>query len=226
MSQQYDPEVLEQESEFVGTPMAFVPSAPVTESDCNGKRWEDRDSENRKLFAGYCDLSPGFGTEHNGEGRCKFHGGAGQDSPDTGAPESNQNASTHSLTADPHHYHESLSHEESEFVLDAAAAIEDRIRASSGNVDFLDRILARRIAIRLHIVAQASDYTGNVVGLTETIFTEDGAFDQKTPLVDEIRQYDNSIVQDLKKLGALNDPESQKADAVSEWREFVEANSE
>lgn len=105
---EYDPEVLEQEEEFVGTPLAFVPTAPVTDRYCNGKRWEDKDSENRKLFDGYCDLSPGWGTSHTGSGRCKFHGGADV----IGAPDSNQNAATHSLTADPHHYHESLSDEE------------------------------------------------------------------------------------------------------------------
>ena len=212
-------DVLDQEEEFVGTPLSYVPQAPVTETDCNGKRWEGKDEENRKLFAGYCDLSPGFGTDHTGEGRCKFHGGSG------GAPESNQNAQKHALTADPNHYHESLPDEEKEFVLDAAAAIEDRIRRNKGDVDYLDRILCRRIAIRLHIVAQASDYTGNVVGLTQTIFTEDGAFDQKTPLVDEIRQYDNSIMQDLKNLGVLNDPDSKKADALESWKEFVDQES-
>lgn len=110
-------------------------------------------------------------------------------------------------------------------MLDASATIEDRIRSIKGDVDYLDRILARRIAVRLHIVCQASDYTGNVVGLTQTVFTEDGTFDQKTPLVDEIRQYDKSIVQDLKSLGVLQDPESKKADALDSWRKFVESET-
>lgn len=219
---EYDPEVLEMEEDFVGTPMSYVPRAPVTEKRCNGKRWEGRDDENRKLFAGYCQLSPGYGVEGTKEGRCKFHGGAAHQSDDIGAPESNQNALKHGLTADPHHYHEKLEPEEREFVMDAAATIRDRIREKKGDVDYLDRVLSQRIAIRLHIVSLASDYTGNVVGLTQTVFTEDGEFDQKTPLVDEIRQYDNSIMQDLQKLGVLNDPETQKADALQEWKKFVD----
>lgn len=213
---------LEQEEQLIGNPISFIPPVEPDEK-CRGIRWEGKDEENRKLFAGYCQQRAGFGTEHVGEGRCKFHGGATQDSDNMGPPDSNQNAQKHALTADPHHYHESLPQEQKEFVMDAAATIEDRIRRNKGNADYLDRILARRIAIRLHIVARASDYTGNVVGLTQTIFTEDGTFDQKTPLVDEIRQYDNSIMQDLQKLGVLDDPESAKADALDSWRQFVES---
>lgn len=206
---------LEQEDEFVGEPRSLVPTKDPGEY-CFGKRWEGKDEENRQLFAGYCRLAPGFGTDHVGEGRCKFHGGAG------GPPANNQNAQKHALTADPHHYHENLEQEEKQFVEDVSAAIEDRLRRVKGEKpDYLDRVLARRVAVKLHMVCQASDYTENVAGLVQTVFTEDGTYDEKTPLVEEIRRFDESIFRNLKDLGVLDDPESQKADALESWREFV-----
>jgi len=48
-----------------------------------------------------CGLDAGWGTPNN-SGPCKFHGGLGGDVGDSGgAPEGNQNAMTHGLTADP-----------------------------------------------------------------------------------------------------------------------------
>lgn len=199
---------------------------PNAEGDyprCNAKRTEDvKDSdthneydETRTVFQGYCRNKAGKGTDHVGEGRCKHHGGK------AGAPKHNQNGATHAATADPHHYAESLPTEEREFVEDATATICDRIRAQKGDVDFLDRILARRVAIKLHMVAKASDYVENVSGLLQTIQHEHGSHEDKAPLIDEIRRYDDSIFGNLRQLGVLNDPESQKADAMGDWREFI-----
>lgn len=109
----------------------------------------------------------------------------------TGAPEGNQHAQTHALNADPHHYHQSLPSEEKEYVRDVAASIEDRIRRNTGDVDYLDRVMARRIAIELHIVSKATDYVENVSGLTETIFTGHGSHEKKAALLGEIRKRDN-----------------------------------
>lgn len=47
----------------------------------------------RNRHGGTCQHPAGYGTDHNGSGRCKFHGGA---SP--GALPGNQNAVTHGLT--------------------------------------------------------------------------------------------------------------------------------
>ena len=84
----------------------------------------------------------------------------------------------------------------------------------SGNVDYLDRVIARRIAIELHIVSKASDYVENVSGLTENIFTEHGTHKKEAALLDEIRKRDNAICRMLKDIGVLDDAESQKADAL------------
>lgn len=209
---------LEQEGQFIGEESHLVPKVDAGEH-CNAKKVR-RNDDGKLLFDGYCEQRAGHGTDHVGEGRCKYHGGCS-----TGAPKGNQNAQTHALTADPHHYHESLPAEEREYVRDVSATIEDRIRANTENVDYLDRIMARRIAIELHIVSKASDYVENVSGLTETITTEHGSREKKAALLSEIRQRDKDIIDMLKSLGVLDDPESQKANAVNKWRNWIDDNS-
>ncbi|THE63925.1 hypothetical protein D8Y22_15515 [Salinadaptatus halalkaliphilus] len=73
-----------------------------------------------------------------------------------------------------------------------------------------------RIAIELHIVSRASDYVMNVSGLVETITTEHGSHERKTALLGEIRKRDKAIIQMLKDVGVLNDPDSQKASALEQ----------
>ena len=205
---------IEDEEQYLGEPPDSVPKIDPNEH-CNGKKVDRSDGET--VFDGYCNARAGMGTDHSGEGRCKYHGGCS-----TGAPEGNQHAQTHALNADPHHYHQSLPPEEKEYVRDVAASIEDRIRRNTGDVDYLDRVMARRVAIELHIVSKATDYVENVSGLTETIFTEHGSHEKKAALLGEIRKRDKSIFKMLKELGVLDDPESQKADALESWRSWVE----
>jgi len=207
--------MLDRESEFIGMKSSIVPTAEPGE-ECNGKKTE-RDDDGTTVFAGYCNAKAGSGTDHLGRGRCKYHGGAS-----TGAPDGNQNGATHSLHADPQNYHDSLPPEEKEYVRDVAETIEDRIRANTGSVDSLDHVMARRIAIELHIVSKASDYVENVSGLTETIMTESGEREKKAALLGEIRKRDNAIFKMLKDIGVLDDPESQKANALESWRAFIE----
>lgn len=207
---------IEQEEQYLGNEPDEVPRIEPDEQ-CNGKKVERDDESEETVFAGYCNATAGKGTDHLGEGRCKYHGGAS-----TGAPKGNQNAQTHALNADPHHYFQSLPREQKEYVRDVAASIQDRIRARSGDVDYLDRVMTRRIAIELHIVSKASDYVENVSGLTETIFTEHGSHEKEAALLDEIRKRDKTIFRMLKEVGVLDDPESQKADALESWRSFVE----
>lgn len=211
------------EEKLIGQPMEEVPKIPP-DGDCNARRgyWVDEDLKQDRRFNGYCNHPEGWGRgEDITEGRCKFH--HGQDTiPDGGGTEGNQNAVTHGLSADPSNYEQHLDPEEAEWVRDVSAGIEDRIRRVRGDVDIVDRVLARRIAIKLHIVSNATDYIARS-GLVQTIFTEDGSFDAKGPLVDELRRYDKEIVNEMKQLGIIDDPESKKADALDSWRQFVES---
>lgn len=199
---------LEQEKQLIGKESNLVPTADSGEY-CNGKKTKKKDN-GMIVFTGYCNAEAGKWTDHVGEGRCKYHGGCS-----TGAPEGNQNRTTHGIYANPHYYHQSLDAKGKEFVRDISASIEDRIRSNTGRVDYVDRALARRIAIKLHIVSKASDYVENHSGLVETITAKHSSRNTKAALLGEIRRYDDSIFSDLKRLGVLYDHETQKADALS-----------
>lgn len=67
----------EREEELIGLPMDEVPKIDWGE-ECNARR-QDRDT---REFIGYCGNGAGKGTEHPGEGRCKFHGGGSPRGPE------------------------------------------------------------------------------------------------------------------------------------------------
>lgn len=78
------------EEQYLGQPLADVPTEDSTAESCMGKKKQKRDGgvvrndDGDALFGGYCQAWPGKGTEHVGEGRCKLHAGAtprGKDSP-------------------------------------------------------------------------------------------------------------------------------------------------
>lgn len=156
-----------------------------------------------------CGHPAGWGTD-NDTGPCKFHGGASD-----GAPENNGNAEKHALSADPKKYHERQSDEDQAWIFELSETILDRIRRVRGDIDPLDRVLARRIAIKLHIAAKASEYVDET-GIVQEVFVEDGGYTKEIPngIVQELRQYDREILNELKKLGLVDDPESSKAEAA------------
>lgn len=163
-----------------------------------------------------CGLDAGWGTD-NDSGPCKFHGGLGGSGgarEGSGAPKNNGNAEKHALTADPKKYHERQSADDQEWIFELSETILDRIRRVRGDVDPLDRVLARRIAIKLHIAAKASEYVDET-GIVQEVFVEDGGYTKEIPngIVQELRQYDREILNELKKLGLVDDPESAKAEA-------------
>lgn len=207
----------ENEEEYLGQEFDRVPEVEPGQ-ECNGKKFE-RTDDGERLFAGYCSLPAGWGVVEGGEvgRRCKLHGGV----PSGGAPANNQNATKHGLDADPHHYYQSLSPEEQQFIEQLATTIENRVQKNTGRVDHTDRILSRQVAIQLHISSKASNYVGNESGLVQDVQGRGEA----APLLEEVRKYDDSIFQSLKKLGILDDAESAKADSVENWRQFIEGGS-
>lgn len=157
-------------------------------------------------------------------GKCGYHGGATptkEENPDVGNGEQdgNQNSQTHALTADLENYFENLTESDREEVWELSESIQDRVRANGGSVDILDRKLSRRVAIKIHIADHATDYA-LAEELMQTIeVTDDGAeYEKEIPhgLLDKLRQFDAEVFSELKKLGALDDPESQKADALGQ----------
>ena len=176
--------------------------------------------ETRTYFKGYCQAQAGKGTDHFGEGRCTHHGG---ETETPGAPASNQNAAKHQITADPHHYTENLSPEREQAIQQDTDVILDRIRKNHGREpDALDVKLARRVAIKLDMVAKASKYVEDVSGLVQVITREGGSHEEKAALLEEIRRFDNAIIGNLKDLGVLEDPKSKEVNEMGEWRKFLE----
>lgn len=218
---------LADEEEFEGMEIHLVPEVPPgpnpnTDYDaCNARKTEriKEGGSNRTLFRGWCQADAGSGTDHKGEGRCKWHGGASQNG---GAPAHNQNAQKHALSVDPHHYAQNLDVADKGFLRDIENSIERRMLKQKGEVDFLDRVMARRVAIELHIVSKASAHVENESGLIQIITGEHGSEEKKAALLDDIRKRDKDIIGMLKNLGVLEDPESKKADALDEWRQFVQ----
>lgn len=219
---------VEDEDQWMEHEMHVVP--PVDPDDkCNGKKKLKRNGEvvrnddGHVLFGGYCNNPAGKGTDHFGDGRCKHHGGSIKEG-DVGAPAHNQNAQKSATSADPHHYHQNLPLEEKEFIEDVTATILDRIRRLHGREpDFLDKVLARRVSIELHIVSQASDYTKDE--LVQVIIQDGSSHETPGALVEEVRRYSNGIFSKLKQLGVLDDPQSQAVDEAQEWRRFLQSDS-
>jgi len=156
-----------------------------------------------------CQRPAGWGTDSS-SGRCKFHGGAS-----TGAPKNNGNAEKAGLRSDPKKYKARQSESEEDWIRSVRESILDRMRTRGREPDFLDRVLAERVAINLHMAANASEYVDEE-GLIQTVFVEDGGYEKDIPngLVTELRQFDKDIIGNLKKLGVLNDPDSQQAEAT------------
>lgn len=197
---------------LVGEDVTDVPTIDPDES-CNGKRFT-KDGK----FEGYCDNPAGEGTDHEGRGRCaECAGNSTGPQTEAGKLKAARNGAKHNLTADPFNYHESLDDpEEGRFVLEAATAIERRIKENTGEIDFLDEVLARRMAVQLHIATKASEHIADE-GLFERIFTPDGQIEVENRMLDHIRQFDKDLVRNLERIGATKASDGD-VDVLEYWR--------
>lgn len=180
----------------------------MTDSKCGARKRDGSDDP--------CGLPAGWGTDHVGDGRCKLHGG------NAGAPRNNQNASKHGLYSDPHHYFESLSLEQQDYIEEVASMILDRVQKQKATVNQSDQIRSRAIAIQFHISSKASSY------IQSKSEREDGVVSQPSyegtgPLLREFRRCDTSIFQRLSEIGVFDESESQEVDSLKSWRRFIEA---
>lgn len=196
----------------VGAPADEVPQRSPDET-CNAKR-----TSGNGEFEGYCDNPAGHGTSHEGEGRCVECGG---ESPgpttESGKLKARQNTTKHGLTADPTRMHEDLDDPEAqEFVLEVSRAVLRRIDDNTGGTDYLDRVLARRVAIMLYISTVASDHFAQE-GLIERVMTPDGTIEVENRMLDHIRQYNKDLVRILRDIGATKDSDAEM-DALAVWR--------
>lgn len=181
-------------------------------------------ADEREFEYGQCEATAKSTGEQCGNpaigehGKCRFHGGAStgppkgsknaKGNPGGAPPEGNGNAEKHGLHADPHKYHERRDQEEKEWIFDVSAAIEDRIRERRGDVDKLDRVLARRCAIKLHIASRATEHVDKD-GLMQVIEVQDNGaeYEKEVPhaLLSELRSYDRETFSELKKIAGFGD---------------------
>jgi hypothetical protein len=164
-----------------------------------------------------CSLSAGWGTDHNGEGRCKFHGGAssGGARKGAGAPENNGNAETHTLRSDPGAYYERQS-EDGQDRIDAWA--ESWARRGGYNGLGFDKIFHTH-ATKLHQIESADEAIANEGVIITRIVdrTEAGEpikKDEENPAFLLQSRALKDILRFLKEFGCLDDPDSQQADAL------------
>ncbi|QLH82474.1 hypothetical protein [Halosimplex pelagicum] len=244
------------EDDLIGQPLDEVPQQDPTEERCMGRRKQSRDGEivrdddGTPLFAGYCGSWPGKGTDHVGEGRCSNHGGdagSGGEREDAGAPEENTNAVTHGAYAECNSYYQNVLNDDLRgFVDDVFEDYLERYRDLHG-----DPVLGIESELFRISVTHAKD-----IGLDRWSSEKPEDLDSGHPLVDketrkksvshpdgssriiDEERYRESVVQQaqkrlstdrrqwLKDLGLLEDPESQKADALGELKDTWKASAQ
>lgn len=145
---------------------------------------------------------------------------------DGGAPAGNQNAQTHGLFADHDNYFNDLEDDEQAWVFDFTNDLLDRYRRHHGKEpDMFEHESLKNVAIDFHRIANANGW-----------FAEQGLVHHETDMSGgtpteevklnvwsrEIRKYNESVYQRMQKHGLLDDPETQKADAIDDLSVEIE----
>jgi len=180
-----------------------------------------------------CKRPAGWGTD-NDSGRCKFHGGSSEGGPreGSGPPENNTNSVTHGAYAQANPYYTEVLNDEMRSLVDAVfEEYMRRYRAKHGG----EPMLGIETELFRIAVTHAKD-----IGLDRWANDKPEELESGHPLVDKeterdfnpedgsvtINKYKESVVQSaqsklsrdrrmwLKDLGLLEDPETQKADAI------------
>lgn len=162
---------------------------------------------------GYCENYPVEGSS-----RCRMHGGtSGGAREGSGAPEGNGNAITHGVTADPFNLYDNLDDTAAVEWIDALVESYAELLELSEDDPRMQNVY--RACINMY-QANRGDMEILQEGMTEsqTIgVTDDGApvvRDDEHHLNGAVLSRDREARQMLRTLGAFDDPESQKADAM------------
>lgn len=162
----------------------------------------------------YCANKAGFRTDHVGDGRCYLHGGCS-----VSANQGNTYNEKHGLYTQRSTYYEKRSDEERNWIDGVVESILDDIPGGDTDPSYYKLKMIRNIAIDMHKVERANDYIDEigVVHKDKTIgYTDDGRplkEDQENPLNIAYDRLSRDITRRLEKLGALDSPDAQQADA-------------
>ncbi len=179
---------------------------------CNAQIREHRVPDEWDQDVAYCANKAGFRTDHVSEGRCYLHGGASRS-----ANMGNNNGETHGLYSDRQNYYTHRGESEQAWIDAVVESLLDDAPFDGTNMAKLQMV--RNIAIDMHKQQRANNYIDNVgvVNKDKTVgYTDDGR-----PIKEDVENalnvaYDRlnrTMTRQMKELGILDDPESQKADS-------------
>lgn len=197
--------------DLVGTRYENVPKIPP-DNFCNARL--SRREDGRRVFDGFC-REPTSGT------RCKAHG------RDTTGPRTEEgkaitkyNGITHGRAVDPTQYMADIQDpDEQRFFELVNEELESAIERNTGELDFINRVLAMNAASMMCIALRSQDYAFSE-GLFETIFTSDGAVEVKNRVLDDLRLYNKDLIRLLRDIGALESQDS-NVDLTVEWTQYI-----
>lgn len=205
-----------------------MPDKEPHEDHCGAKVRDPQIPDEWDQDVGYCANWAGFRTDHVGEGRCYLHGGMINN-------EGTNHAEKHGLYADRQNYYNNRSTKEQQWIDSIVESILDD--APFGPDAKYKLEMVRNVAIDMHKLKNANDYIDEkgVVHRDKTVgYTDDGKpikMDEENVLNIAYDRLDRATARKLEKLGVLNGPESQKADAqkslaneLSELRKQRERN--
>ena len=171
-------------------------------------------------------------TESRGPGAPKGNKNAQGNAGGPGAPEGNMRAMKHGVQADPFHLYDKLEEQKGE---DAVRFVDELVDSYMDLLGFSDddprAERVRRACVHIYQSWAGEDQ------ILEDGLSEDtvmGVSDSGEPIIDKDGHHlhrftfkrDQEARQILRTLGAFDDPESQKADAIEDrtemWRQFVE----
>jgi hypothetical protein len=194
-----------------------MPNLEPESDKCNAKvrnypdDWPE--NEDGELKQGYCANPSGFRTS-NSDGRCYLHGGAAVE-----VNRGNTYNETHGLYTNRQPYYDNRTRKERNWIDAVIESLLDDMPGGDADPSIAKLEMIRNIAIDMHKERRANEYIDEVgvVHKDKTIgYTDDGRpikEDQENPLNITYDRLSRNIVRSMEKLGVLDDPESQKADA-------------
>lgn len=182
------------------------------EGKCGAKIRDHRVPDEWDQDKAYCANKAGFRTDHVGDGRCYLHGGALKT-----AQQGNNYAEKHGLHSDRQNYYKNRSTQEQDWIDAVVESLLDDAPFSPDN--FAKMQMLRNIAIDMHKLQNANEFIdqAGLVQTDQTVgYSPDGKpikEDKENPVNVTYDRLNRTMTRQLKELGILDDPESQKAEA-------------
>jgi hypothetical protein len=156
-----------------------------------------------------CEHPAGWGTKHQGSGLCILHEDDEEELPNYGLFEPN------------HGYYARQDQADREKLEKIAYDITQRFMRVQGMIDEVDKEVARQLAVDMHLVRRSSEY------VAQPLLQKTSNGDEKiNKLIHQHRRLQESVIERMKKLGIMQDPETKKAQAeeskADSWRSFME----